>query len=220
MLVYTPPGYDPHKEYPVLYLMGGSGEDAESWTKNGQANFIMDNLQAEGKVIPMLIVIPNNQIVHRSHPQHTELSFPLMEREYKEVILPYIESRYSVINDRHARAIAGLSMGGRHTQYVGIRNLDLFGSLGVFSAAMSIDDMPALRDPGINSRIDYLFLGAGTHETNPTARHQVLHEQLVELGVEHEYLIGSRGAHDLITWRFLLHHFLQKLWRNPAIKIE
>jgi enterochelin esterase family protein len=216
MLVYTPPGYDPAKKYPVLYLMGGSGEDADSWTKNGQANFIMDNLLAEGKVLPMLIVIPNNQIVHRSHPQHTELSFPMMEREYKEAIIPFIESRYNVIQNPHGRAISGLSMGGRHTQYIGIRNLDLFGNLGILSAALAIDDTPMLRDPNINSKIDYLFVGAGTHETNPTARHQVLHDELVKLGVKHEYLVGSRGAHDFTTWKFLLHHFLQNLWRSST----
>ena len=214
LLVYTPPEYDPAKKYPVLYLMGGSGEDAESWIKNGQANFIMDNLLAENKVDPMLIVFPNNQIVHRSHPQHTELSFPLMEREFKEVIIPYVESRYSVINDKHSRAISGLSMGGRHAQYVGIRNLDIFGNIGILSAAMPIDDTPLLRNPDINSKIDYLFVGAGTFETNPTARHQVLHDELVKLGVKHEYLVGSRGAHDFTTWRFLLHHFLQNLWRT------
>ena len=214
LLVYTPPEYDPAKKYPVLYLMGGSGEDAESWIKNGQANFIMDNLLAENKVDPMLIVFPNNQIVHRSHPQHTELSFPLMEREFKEVIIPYIESRYSVINDKHSRAVSGLSMGGRHAQYVGIRNLDIIGNIGILSAAMPIDDTPLLRNPDINSKIDYLFVGAGTFETNPTARHQVLHDELVKLGVKHEYLVGSRGAHDFTTWRFLLHHFLQNLWRT------
>ena len=214
LLVYTPPCYDPAKKYPILYLMGGSGEDAESWTKNGQANFIMDNLLAENKAVPMIIVIPNNQIVHRSHPQHSALSFPMMETEFKEVIIPFVESRYSVIGDRSSRAIAGLSMGGRHTQYVGLRNLDLFGSLGIFSAAMTIDDTPVLRDPDFNSKIDYLFLGAGTYETNPNARHQVLHNQLVELGVKHEYLVGSRGAHDFTAWRFLLHHFLQNLWQT------
>ena len=214
MLVYTPPGYDASRKYPVLYLMGGSGEVHDSWIKPGMANFIMDNLLDEGTAIPMLIVMPNNQVVHRSHPQHTNLSFPLMEREYKEVILPYIESRYSVINNRHGRAIAGLSMGGRHAQYVGFRNLELFGNVGIFSAAMPIDDTPALREPDFNSRIDYLFLGAGTNETTPTARHQVLHQQLTDLNVKHEYLVGSRGAHDFTAWRFLLRHFLQNLWRN------
>jgi enterochelin esterase family protein len=220
MLVYTPPGYDPAKKYPVLYLMGGSGDLPETWTMHGQANFIMDNLMAEGKVVPMLIVIPNNQIVHRSHPRHTELSFPLMEREYKEAIIPFVEANYNVIQDRHARAIAGLSMGGRHTQYIGLRNLDLFGSIGIFSAALGVDETPILRDPDFNSKVDYLFMGAGTYETNPRARHQVLHDELVEMGVDHEYLVGSRGAHDLITWRFLLDHFLQKLWRDPAITVE
>ena len=214
MVVYTPPDYNPARKYPVLYLMGGSGEDAESWVNYGRANFIMDNLLAEGKALPMIIVCPNNQVVHRSHPQHTELSFPKMEREFKEVIIPYVESRYSVVSDRRARAIAGLSMGGRHSQYVGFRNLDLFSNFGIFSAAMSVDDTPALRERDFNSKVDYLFLGAGTHETNPTARHQILHNQLVELGVKHEYLVGSRGAHDLTTWRFLLHHFLQNLWRK------
>ena len=218
LLVYTPPGYNPQKKYPTLYLMGGSGEDAESWVKNGQANFIMDNLLAEGKAVPMIIVFPNNQIVHRSLPQHTELSFPLMEREFKEVILPYVESRYSVIKDCHARAISGLSMGGRHSQYIGIRNLDLFSNMGILSAAMPIDDTPQLRNADINSKIDYLFVGAGTNETNPRARHQVLHDELVKLGVKHEYLVGSSGAHDFTTWRFLLRHFMQNLWRNPEIK--
>ena len=162
----------------------------------------------------MIIVLPNNQVVHRSHPRHTELSFPTMEREFKEVILPFVEQRYNVINNSKGRAMAGLSMGGRHTQYVVLRNTDLFGSLGILSAAMPVDDTPALRDPAINSKIDYFFLGAGMYETNPTARHQVLHDQLEELVVRHEYLVGNRGAHDFTTWRFLLHHFLQKLWRQ------
>ena len=214
MLVYTPPGYDAARRYPTLYLMGGSGEIADSWVRLGLANFIMDNLLEEGKATPMIIVMPNNQIVHRSHPQHAELSFPMMEREFKEVILPYVEGRYSVTNNANARAIAGLSMGGRHAQYVGLRNLDLFGNIGIFSAAMPIDETPVLREANFNSRINYLFLGAGTNETTPTSRHQVLHDQLVELDVKHEYLVGSRGAHDFTAWRFLLHHFLQKLWQN------
>ncbi len=214
MLVYTPPGYNPSKKYPVLYLMGGSGDLPETWTMHGQVNFIMDNLLSEGKAESMIIVIPNNQMVHRSHPQHTELSFPLIEREYKEEIIPFIEKNYSVIQDRHGRAIAGLSMGGRHAQYVGLRNLDLFANIGILSAAISVDETPALRQPDINSQLDYLFLGAGPHETSPTARHEVFHKELEQLGVNHEYYIGSRGAHDLITWRHLLYYrFLPNLWR-------
>jgi enterochelin esterase family protein len=218
MLVYNPPGYDDKKQYPVLYLLGGSGDLAQTWYMHGQANFIMDNLLAEGKALPMIIVMPNNQVINRSNPQHTELTFKILEREFKEVIIPFVENHYSVIKDRHARAISGLSMGGRHAQYIGLNNLDLFASIGILSAAIPVDQTPSLKDPDINSKIDYLFVGAGTYETRPGVRHEVLHNDLVKLNVKHEYYIGSRGAHDLITWRHLLYYrFLPNLFRNPAI---
>lgn len=215
MLVYTPPGYDPSKKYPVLYLLGGSGDLAETWYMHGQVNFIMDNLIAEGKAKPMIIAMPNNQLVNRSHPQHTQLTFNLVNEEFKKHIVPFVEENYSVIKDRHARAISGLSMGGRHAQFVGINNLDMFASIGILSAAISIDETPALRDADINSKLDYLFVGAGPHETNPRARHEVFHNELEELNVEHEYYIGGNGAHDLVTWRHLLYYrFLPNLWKN------
>lgn len=215
MLVYTPPGYDSSKKYPVLYLLGGSGDLAETWFMHGQVNFIMDNLIAEGKAKPMIIAMPNNQLINRSHPEHTARTFELVNEEFKKSIVPYVEENYSVIKDRHARAISGLSMGGRHTQYVGLHNLDLFANLGILSAAIPIEQTPVLKDPDINSKLDYLFVGAGTHETNPRARHEVFHNDLVELNVEHEYYIGSKGAHDLTTWRHLLYfRFLPNLWKN------
>jgi enterochelin esterase-like enzyme len=221
MLVYTPPGYDKSKKYPTLYLMGGSGDLAQTWYMHGQANFIMDNLLAEGKAVPMVIVMPNNQVVNRSNPKHTDLTFKLIEREFKEVIIPFVESNYSVIKDRHARAISGLSMGGRHAQYVGLNNLDLFASIGILSAAIPVDQTPSLKDPDINSKIDYLFVGAGTYETRPGVRHEVLHNDLVKLNVKHEYYIGSNGAHDLITWRHLLYYrFLPNLWRNQVVPVK
>jgi len=218
MLVYTPPGYDKSRKYPTLYLMGGSGDLAQTWYMHGQANFIMDNLLSERKAVPMVIVMPNNQVVHRSDPRHTELTFKLIEREFKEVIIPFIENNYSVIKDKHARAISGLSMGGRHAQYVGLNNLDLFASIGILSAAIPVDQTPVLKDPDINTKIDYLFVGAGTYETRPGVRHEVLHNDLLKLNVKHEYYIGSRGAHDLITWRHLLYYrFLPNLFRDPAM---
>jgi enterochelin esterase-like enzyme len=221
MLVYTPPGYDKSKKYPTLYLMGGSGDLAQTWYMHGQANFIMDNLLAEGKAVPMVIVMPNNQVVNRSNPKHTDLTFKLIEREFKEVIIPFVESNYSVIKDRHARAISGLSMGGRHAQYVGLNNLDLFASIGILSAAIPVDQTPSLKAPDINSKIDYLFVGAGTYETRPGVRHEVLHNDLVKLNVKHEYYIGSNGAHDLITWRHLLYYrFLPNLWKNQVVPVK
>ncbi len=215
MLVYTPPGYNPKKKYPVLYLMGGSGDIPETWFQHGQINFIMDNLLAEKKAEPMIIVMPNNQVVHRMNPKHTELSFPTLNEEFKQCLIPFVESKYKVIKSPHGRAICGLSMGGRHAQYVGLNNLDLFANIGILSAAISLEMTPSVKDKDINNKLDYLFLGAGTHETNPNARHEVLHKELEALKVKHEYYVGGDGAHDLTTWRHLMYErFLPNLWKN------
>ena len=107
MYVYTPPGYDRRKKYPVLYLLGGSGELASTWNVDGRAGFILDNLLAENKAVPMLIAMPNNQVLHRSDPRHADLTFDLFEAELKKHIVPLVESAYTVRADRRGRALAG-----------------------------------------------------------------------------------------------------------------
>ncbi|MBO7589647.1 MAG: hypothetical protein J6T18_09530 [Bacteroidaceae bacterium] len=215
MIVYTPANYDPKKKYPVLYLMGGSGDLTETWIMHGRANWILDNVIAEGKAREMIVCFPNDQMVTRSHPQHTELAFPMIEKDLIENIIPFVESHYSCIKDKHARALSGLSMGGRMTQYVMLRNLDVFGSAGLLSSAIGLEETPAIKEPGVNDRIDYLFVGGGKYETGMMGRHTTLHNQLTELGVKHEYDDDAPGAHDLVTWRHLLYyHFLPGLWRN------
>jgi enterochelin esterase family protein len=215
MYIYTPPDYDVKVKYPVLYLFGGSGELASTWSLFGRVNFIEDNLIAEGKALPMIIVMPNNQIVHRSDPKHTELTFDLFGKELISQVIPYVEKNYSVKTDKHNRAIAGLSMGGRHAMIIGFNHTDLFGSIGILSAAESLSLTPSVNDPDFNTRIDYLFVGAGTNETNEKARHVLLHQELVKRNIRHQYYIGSNGAHDFITWRHLLYfEFLPKLWRT------
>lgn len=214
--VYTPPDYDLKRKYPVLYLFGGSGEVASTWSLFGNVNFIADNLIAEGKAVPMIIVMPNNQVIHRMDPKHLEKTFPKFNDEMLKEVIPFIEKHYSVNADKHNRAIAGLSMGGRHAQIIGLNNLDIFGSIGILSAAESLDLNPGVfDDPKLNEKIDYLFVGAGTYETSPTARHVVLHQELEKRNVKHEYYIGGDGAHDFITWRHLLYHkFLRGLWKK------
>ncbi len=224
IVVYTPPQYDPNKEYPVLYLMGGSGEAVDSWYKYGQVNWIMDNAIAEGKVEPTIVAMVNNQIIHRSSRNHSELTFTMMEREYKEVVIPWMDKNYSTIKNRNGRALSGLSMGGRHTQFIGFRNPDLFGTLGILSAALTDADEKAFgTDPVAMGRdaaalkkadFDYVLIGAGVYETNDNARHTLLHKQLEELGVEHDYYIGGFSAHDFMTWRHLLYfRLLPNLWK-------
>ncbi|HOW64460.1 MAG TPA: alpha/beta hydrolase-fold protein [Candidatus Paceibacterota bacterium] len=220
LYVYTPPGYDRAKTYPVLYLVGGSGELPSNWIYDGRANFILDNLLAEGKTVPMLIVIPNNQVVHRNHPRHTELTFEIFEAEMRKHVIPLVEREYSVRRNPKGRALSGLSMGGRHTMFVGFNSLDLFASFGVLSAG-DVDAEKSLakflNDPKVNDKIDYLFLGQGTGEAEGRmgARCVALHEALSKHKITHEYYVGGRGAHDWATWRHLLYYrFLPNLWRK------
>ncbi len=220
LYVYTPPGYDRTRSYPVLYLVGGSGELPHNWMYDGRVNFIMDNLLAEGRAEPMIIAIPNNQVIHRNHPQHVELTFDIFAREMREHVIPLVDAHYSTIASPHGRALSGLSMGGRHTMYVGFNNLDLFGSFGVLSAGdVTAEETLAdfLNDPEANAKIDYLFVGQGTREAEGffNARVQGLIKALEAHGIEHEYYAGGHGGHDWATWRHLLHErFLPNLWRQ------
>ena len=181
LYVYTPPGYRPEKNYPVLYLLGGSGELPSNWIYDGRVNLIMDNLLAEGKAEPMLIVIPNNQIIHRNHPRHAELTFDLFERELREHVIPLVDESYSTRKEPEGRAISGLSMGGRHSMFIGFRSLDLFGNFGILSAGDTDAETTLkhfLHDPMVNSKVDYLFVGQGTKEAQGffNLRCQALHE--------------------------------------------
>ncbi|MFC5411985.1 esterase [Larkinella bovis] len=219
LYVYTPPGYNPKKKYPVLYLLGGSGELASTWALDGRANFIADNLIAEGKAVPMLIVMPNNQVVHRSDPRHTELTFKLFEEELRRQIVPFVDQHYGTITRPKGRALAGLSMGGRHTQFVGFNCLDLFSSFGCLSSGdVNTEQSSAkfLNDPAVNKKIDYLLVGQGTGEVATIGQRAVaLQEALQKHKIKHDYYVGGDGAHDWGTWRHLLYYrLLPNLWRN------
>jgi enterochelin esterase-like enzyme len=217
MYVYTPPNYDRNRRYPVLYLLGGSGELASNWNIEGRAGFIADNLIAENRALPMIIAMPNNQVVHRSDPKHTELTFPLFEKELRQHIIPVVEKSYSVQADRHGRAIAGLSMGGRHAQLVGFKALDLFASFGILSAGDPESEKSTpefLTDSATNTKVDYLFVGLGTHENTPADRSVVFHQILEKHKIAHDYYIGGDGGHDWGTWRAHLVYMLPKLWRK------
>ncbi|WP_031527174.1 esterase [Dyadobacter crusticola] len=219
MFVYTPPGYDPKNKYPVLYLLGGSGELANGWELDGRANFIADNLLAAGKITPMIIAMPNNQVLHRSDPQHLQKTYKFFEDELRKQIVPFVDAHYSTIKDRKARAISGLSMGGRHTQAVGFNAIDLFSSFGILSAGDLEPEKlnPAFfSDSRIKDKVDYLLVGLGSGELDFVGkRSEATHLALDKIGVKHEYFIGGEGAHDWGTWRMLLHDkLLPNLWKK------
>lgn len=220
MYVYTPPGYDSKQEYPVLYLLGGSGELPSNWIYDGRVNFILDNLLAEGKAKPMIIAIPNNQVIHRNHPQHTELTFDLFEKELRNHVIPLVDENYNTIETPKGRAISGLSMGGRHTMFIGFRSLDLFANFGILSAGdtepeTTLSDF--LNDPKVNDKVDYLFVGQGTEEEKGYfgTRVKGLTDALDKHEIDYEYYSGGYGGHDWSTWRVLLHErFLPNLWKK------
>lgn len=220
MFVYLPPGYSPKRAYPVLYLFGGSGELAGNWAIEGRANFIMDNLLADGKVKPMLIVMANNQMVHRGDPNGRGRGTDLLEQDLRKHIIPLVDRTYKTIAKPKGRAMAGLSMGGSHTQTVGFRSLDLFGSFGILSAGNAQTETASaafLNDPDVNKKVDFLFVGQGTHEATgagPTGRGTAaLKAALEKHNVRHVYHVGGGGAHDWATWRYLLaEQLLPGLW--------
>ncbi|MBW8200423.1 esterase [Flagellimonas abyssi] len=220
LYVYTPPGYDSSKKYPVLYLLGGSGELPSNWVYDGRVNFIMDNLLAENKAKPMIIAIPNNQVIHRNHPQHSELTFDIFEKELRNHVIPVVDESYSTIQNPEGRAISGLSMGGRHSMFIGFRSLDLFANFGILSAGDTDAETSLshfLNDSEVNNKVDYLFVGQGTKEAEGffNARVQGLVGALNKHDIEHEYYVGGNGGHDWSTWRHLLYYrFLPNLWQN------
>lgn len=219
MYVYLPPMYNPNETYPVLYLMGGSGELPSNWMYDGRVNFIMDNLLAEGEAKPMIIAIVNNQVVHRNHPKHAELTFDIFNRELRECIIPFVDKTYKTIANREGRAISGLSMGGRHTMFVGLNSLDLFANFGVLSAGDTDCENTIgkyLNDPQANEKTRYLFIGQGTKEQSGffNIRVKGFTDALDAHKIKYDYYVGGYAGHDWSTWRHLLYYrFLRNLWK-------
>src|SRR5690606_24873325 len=200
--------------------MGRSGELPSNWVYDGRVNFIVDNLLAEKKAEPMIIPILNNQVIHRNHPRHAELTFDILEKELREHIVPLVDKNYNTIKSPKGRAISGLSMGGRHSMFIGFRSLDLFANFGILSAGDEEAETSLeafLIDPKVNDKVDYLFVGQGKKEAQGffNRRAQALHDALDNHKIEHAYYIGGEGGHDWSTWRHLLYYrFLPNLWKD------
>jgi enterochelin esterase-like enzyme len=137
--VYTPPGYSKDKKHPVLYLLHGIGGDENEWARGGVPDVILDNLYADKKAVPMIVVLPNGRaskdLTPRSPFNQQGPAFAAFEKELLTDLIPFIEKTYSVKTDRESRAIAGLSMGGGQSLNFGLGNLDTFAWVGGFSSA-------------------------------------------------------------------------------------
>lgn len=218
MQVYTPPSYSPDRKYPVLYLLHGIGGDETEWQRFATPNIILDNLLADGKVTPMIVVMPNGRAqkndraegdVFRSAP-----AFAAFEEDLLKDVIPTIESRYSVEADREHRALAGLSMGGGQSLNFGLLHLDTFAWVGGFSSAPNTKPPAQLvPDPAsTKQKVKLLWLSCGNKD-GLIGISQGVHAYLKEKDVPHVWNVDSNG-HDATTWRNNLYHFVQRIFNE------
>lgn len=228
-LVYTPPGYDPAapQPYPVLYLLHGYSDAEDTWTTVGRADVILDNLIARGLAKPMVVVMPrgygNAEVLAGGW---TRLRTPEFQAIYQDShakfrdalfqeVIPQVEKAYRVSPDRNARAIAGLSMGGTQSLFIGLNAPDRFAWIGAFgSGGMNPDFAAAFPAVGAttNDQLRLLWLACGEQD-GLLGINQKLDGWLKEKGVRHSWT-QIPGAHSFRTWRPLLVQFTSLLFRD------
>lgn len=226
-LVYTPAEYDMHSshKYPVLYLQHGMGENETSWANQGKMNFIMDNLIAEKKAVPMIVVMDNGNIenfrtlpgedINESRARFGADFTPILLNE----IIPFIESKYRVLTDRENRAMAGLSWGGLQTFNTTLNNIDEFAYIGAFSGAgqINLDQLEiayngVFKDPkAFNEKVHLFFLGIGSEERPERVRS--LSDGLKKAGINNIYYESPGTAHEFLTWRRCLKEFAALIFK-------
>jgi enterochelin esterase-like enzyme len=223
--VYTPPGYDPAAEttYPVLYLLHGFSDDAAGWTAVGHANVILDNLIAEGKARPMIVVMPlgygTMEMIRlggggRLNTEVRNKNFSNFREALLTEVMPRVESEYRAVKDRNSRAIAGLSMGGSESLLTGLNNLDKFAWIGAFSSGgipnEFENDFPRL-EAKANGQIRLLWIACGIEDRLITVNRK-LREWLKAKGVAHTD-IETPGMHTWMVWRRNLAEFAPLLFK-------
>ncbi len=242
-LVYTPPAYDAklNERYPVLYLQHGGGEDESGWTRQGKANFILDNLLATGKAKPMIVVMANGYARRAGQPapdlagksfgspemrKAMEDGMSAFEDDVTQALIPFIDSTFRTMPDRGHRAMAGLSMGGMQTFHVTFDHLDLFSYIGGFSGAANVfaagsanlDTKTAfngaMADPAaFAKRVHLLWVGVGTNEPERMKQGiEKLHASLDEAKIQHVFYESPGTDHEWQTWRRDLNDFAPRLF--------
>jgi len=218
--VYCPPDYNNNlkKKYPVLYLQHGSGEDERSWSVQGKVDIIMDNLLAEGKALPMLIVMDQGYASKPEAVVSTSPSNPGANRQqggpstFEEVVIkdliPFIDGNFRTFTNRENRAMAGLSMGGGQTFQITTRNLDKFAYIGLFSGGTIA---PAeLTD---KSKVKLVFMSYGSREAG-SANVKAAADALQQAGIKNATYISPLTAHEWQSWRRSLREYAQLLFKK------
>jgi len=223
VVIYTPPGYekDTKTKYPVLYLLHGTTDTEETWTKVGKANIILDNLIAQGKAKPMIIVMPYG----RAYPTISKSSGSLrtwenlqeFKKDFLNNLIPFVEQNYRVKADKDNRAIAGFSGGGGETLYLGLNNQDLTAWVCGFAPGMLKEEFDrnnagAFADPaGTNKRLKLFWIGVGKEDMLYKVNTEYF-KVLEEKGIKHETFL-SDGGHTWMNCKLFLATVAQKLFK-------
>ncbi|MBX3397332.1 MAG: hypothetical protein KF873_01210 [Gemmataceae bacterium] len=219
--IYTPPGYSKDTKYPVFYLLHGIGGDENEWPRGARPEVILDNLYADKKLAPMIVVMPNGraskEITARSPFGQQSPAFAAFEKDLLTDLIPFIEKTYPVKADREHRALAGLSMGGGQSLNFGLGNLDTFAWVGGFSSAPNTKPTAQLlKDPeDAKKKLKLLYVACGDKD-NLFRISENVHKYLDEKKVPHEYRVIPGGAHDFKVWKSDLYHFAQLIFREPG----
>jgi enterochelin esterase family protein len=234
--VYTPPDYDKNisARYPVLYLQHGMGEDETGWSVQGKANLILDNLIAEKKALPMIIVMDKGYATKPNQAQAQNPGVPprgpggisTFEEVLINEIIPMIDVTYRTLSDRGHRAMAGLSMGANQTIQITMNNLDKFSYIGGFSGTSNYPNTTEI-DPAtfmngkfkdgeaLNKQIKLFWLGLGTKEPNPfPGSIGAFRAMLEKAGIRYVYYESQGTAHEWLTWRRDLLQFAPMLFKK------
>ena len=213
MSVYTPAGYTPGKKYPVLYLLHGIGGDHLEWVNQGAPAVILDNLLADKKIVPMIVVMPNGRAQVNDKAEGnvyaTAPAFENFEKDLLNDVIPCIESKYSVKTNRENRALAGLSMGGGQSLNFGLGHLDTFAWIGGFSSAPN-QKTPQLLVPdpkATTKQLKLLWISCGDQD-GLISYAQKFHAYLKENNVPHIWHLDS-GKHEFKVWKNDLYLFSQ-----------
>jgi enterochelin esterase-like enzyme len=221
--IYTPAEYDiaSNKKYPVLYLLHGGGEDERGWSTQGKTDLILDNLIADGKAKPMLVVMMDGNTGGGGIASFGERSLQTFENELKQVIIPLVEKDYRAETTANSRALAGLSMGGLQTLYAGVKNHEMFSYLGVFSSGWFANNT-ALSDPqytfmkdnakAINADVKLLWVAMGGKEDIAYANCKIMLERFDSMQIRYQYS-EYPGGHTWPVWRNNLYKFAPLLFK-------
>lgn len=227
LFVYTPPGYDVNSglRYPVVYIQHGGGEDERGWAEQGKTDIIVDNLIAEKKAQPMIVVIANGN-VSTGRGGYSSEGMAAFKKEMTQNIIPFIDANYRTLADPRNRAICGLSMGGGQSFYVGLESLDYFGSVGIFSSGIfggiqnpsgstfnAEKEIPGLLSESdeFNKKLALFYISCGEQDMRLEHTRKAV-AKMKENGLDVEFN-SFPGDHEWQVWRKSLHDFASRVFK-------